>query len=160
MCGADEESIRHVLCQCTVARAFWDHAKNLAGVKLPELHPVTWAHDLVCGRAATGERQAVILVGMYSLWMQRNRRQHGEQTVPIKEAVRWAMDLAFDLWHISQVPARARTSNIEEHWEMPPGGWLKCNADGVFYEQQWRGATGAVLRDDTGAFIRWWRQVV
>jgi hypothetical protein len=96
----------------------------------------------------------MILIGMYSLWMQRNRRQHGEQTVPIKEAVRWAMDLAFDLWHISQVPARARTSNIEEHWEMPPGGWLKCNADGAFYEQQWRGATGAVLRDDTGAFIR------
>lgn len=49
LCGVDEESIRHVLCQCTVAWAFWDHTKNLAGVKLPELHPVTWAHDLVCG---------------------------------------------------------------------------------------------------------------
>jgi ribonuclease HI len=30
---------------------------------------------------------------------------------------------------------------------------LKCNVDGAFYEQQWQGATGAVLRDDNGAFV-------
>lgn len=49
LCGADEETIRHVLCDCTIAREFWEHAKTLAGVKLPVLHPVSWAHDLVCG---------------------------------------------------------------------------------------------------------------
>jgi hypothetical protein len=38
--------------------------------------------------------------------------------------------------------------------DTPPSGWLKCNVDGAFYEQQWQGATGAVLRDDNGAFVR------
>jgi ribonuclease HI len=38
--------------------------------------------------------------------------------------------------------------------DTPPSGWLKCNVDGAFYEQQWQGATGAVLHDDNGAFVR------
>lgn len=33
--GADEESIRHVLVECTVAKLFWDPTKALIGVKLP-----------------------------------------------------------------------------------------------------------------------------
>ena len=33
-------------------------------------------------------------------------------------------------------------------------GWFKCNTDGAFYEWQWNGATGAVLRDDQGRFVR------
>lgn len=97
VCGSDEETIRHVLCECTVARDFWDHAKTLAGVKLLDLHPVTWAYDLVCGRVVSGENQAMIIVGIYSLWTQRNKRRHGEQSLPIRESVRWAMDLAYDL---------------------------------------------------------------
>ena len=39
-------------------------------------------------------------------------------------------------------------------WEKPPSGWVKCNTDGAFYEQQGQGATGAVLRNDTGDFLR------
>jgi hypothetical protein len=38
--------------------------------------------------------------------------------------------------------------------KVPHAGWLKCNVDGAFYHQQWRGATGLVLRDDAGAFGR------
>ena len=39
-------------------------------------------------------------------------------------------------------------------WEKPNVGWFKCNTDGAFYERQWKGATGAVLRDDQGRFVR------
>jgi ribonuclease HI len=39
-------------------------------------------------------------------------------------------------------------------WEKPTVGWFKCNTDGAFYEQRWKGATGAVLRDDQGRFVR------
>jgi hypothetical protein len=64
------------------------------------------------------------------------------------------MDITFDLWQTSEVSARVSTRSTEQSWVMPPTGWIKCNADGAFYEQQWKGATGSVLRDDTGAFIR------
>lgn len=77
-CGADEESIRHVLIDCTIAREFWGLTKQLVGVKLPTLHPVTWAHDLLNGRAGLERFQSLIIIGMYALWMQRNRRRHGE----------------------------------------------------------------------------------
>jgi hypothetical protein len=64
VCGADEESIRHVLIECTVAHAFWEHAKELTSVKLPKLHPITWARDMLCGRAESKWRKALIIIGM------------------------------------------------------------------------------------------------
>jgi ribonuclease HI len=96
----------------------------------------------------------MILIGMYALWMQRNRRKHGEQTPPIKDAVQWAVDLAFDLhqvWQSEAVPARMK---VVPTWEKPSSGWFKCNTDGAFYDHQWKGATGAVLCDASGGFVR------
>ena len=37
VCGVDEESIRHVLVECMVARCFWEMTRELTGVKLPKL---------------------------------------------------------------------------------------------------------------------------
>lgn len=47
VCGAEEESIKHALLDCTVAKSFWEQIKLLTGVKVPLLHPLTWARDLV-----------------------------------------------------------------------------------------------------------------
>jgi hypothetical protein len=38
VCGADNESIRQVLIECTIAKQFWREVKLLARSKLPELH--------------------------------------------------------------------------------------------------------------------------
>lgn len=46
-CGADKETIRHVLIECTVARMFWSQTKDLFGVKLPKLRHDSWARDLL-----------------------------------------------------------------------------------------------------------------
>ena len=60
-CGASEESIGHVLMHCTVAKKFWEPTKKLTGVKLPNLHPDTWARDLLfLGKA---EDRAIIICG-------------------------------------------------------------------------------------------------
>ena len=130
----------------------------MAGVKLPDLHLLTWAHDIACGRVATGEKQIMILVGMYSLWSQRNQRRHGGQPILVKNAVQWAVDMAFDLWHMSSRLEEPTTQHVSEshghRWAKPPAGWMKCNVDGAFYERQWQGASGWALRDDSGAFLR------
>jgi len=86
-CGAEEESINHALLDCTVAKYFWEEVKLLTGVKVPPLHPVTWACDLIDPDVISGKDAAVILCGSWSLWMARNRRRHGERTVPVKIAV-------------------------------------------------------------------------
>jgi hypothetical protein len=51
-CGVPEESIQHVLLEWTVARIFWAQTRSLTGVKIPNLHPATWARDLLVSGAA------------------------------------------------------------------------------------------------------------
>ena len=97
VCGADEETIRHVLMDCTVAKFFWAEVRRLTAVKLQVLHPLTWAHDLIHPALFPPKDAAVILCGMWSLWMGRNKRRHGEAAVPVRVAAKWEIDTAFDL---------------------------------------------------------------
>ena len=53
VCGAERETIRHVLLECTMAKVFWEHTKKLAGVKLPHLHQDTWARDLLLAKVCS-----------------------------------------------------------------------------------------------------------
>jgi ribonuclease HI len=143
-----------VLVDCSIAKAFWFQISADTGIKLPVLHPETWAHDLTEGRAGSDRNQATIIIGMYSLWMQRNKRRHGEHPPPVRATVQWAIDLAFDLGQV-QVQQTPKAAEVTEmRWEKPPLGWVKCNTDGAFHEQQGQGATGAVLRNDSGGFLR------
>jgi hypothetical protein len=67
VCGAEDESIKHVLMDCTVARCFWKQTRTLTGAKLPHLHPHTWAHDLIdpncCSECDLSLRYVVLVDG-------------------------------------------------------------------------------------------------
>jgi hypothetical protein len=89
---------------CTVAKRFWLEAKKVTCVKLPKLHPLTWAHDPADQALCPPKDAAVILCGMWSLWMTRNKQQHGEAVWPMRVMVQWVIDLAFDLWQIALPP--------------------------------------------------------
>lgn len=39
VCEADEESIRHVMMECTIVKCFWAEVRKFSVVKLPTLHP-------------------------------------------------------------------------------------------------------------------------
>lgn len=83
VCGASEESIAHVLLHCTIVKVFWSQIRAGIGVKLPDLNPITWVNDLTAGVCSRRET-AVILCGMWSLWMRRNSRRHGELQIHIQ----------------------------------------------------------------------------
>jgi hypothetical protein len=72
-CGAEEESVRHVLTECTVASIFWEQTKEMTGVKLPTLHLISWANDLLLDKVCSKRERSVIICGMWSLWMLRNQ---------------------------------------------------------------------------------------
>lgn len=57
-CGSGRESVRHVLTECTIARIFWEQTKRTTVVKLPDLHPVSWASDLLNDRVCSKKRQS------------------------------------------------------------------------------------------------------
>ena len=95
VCGNPEESIKHVLLDCTVAKHFWTQTKMVTGVKVPILNAATWAVDLLSDMCPRRD-QAIILCGMWALWMMRNKRRHGELSMSIHQAVIWARDVAYD----------------------------------------------------------------
>jgi hypothetical protein len=118
-CGADEETIKHALLECTVARVFWEQVKVLTGVKVPALHPLTWAQGLVDPGLIAAKDAAIILCGMWSIWMSRNKRRH-EVGILVGIAARWAIDTAFDLWQLSH-PIK-NTGNLvrrQQCWRPP-----------------------------------------
>ena len=47
LCGADRESSKHILTECTAAKMFWREVKIVTGVKLSSLHLVSRASDLL-----------------------------------------------------------------------------------------------------------------
>lgn len=159
VCGADRETIKHTLVDCSIARCFWNEVQSLTGAKLPKLHPVTWATDLLAD-ICSDENRSIFIIGMYSLWTQRNRRRHGEAERPLRAAVQWAIDVAHDLWSLKIVQRQNVPRQLPPSWSPPEEGWLKCNTDGAFYPGKGQGATGAVLRDAdgqiTGGIAQWY----
>ena len=97
VCGDPEESIKHVLVDCTVAKQFWSQTRAATGLKIPNLNAETWATDLM-SELCPKRDQAIIMCGMWAMWMMCNKRRHGEVSMTVQQAVNWGKDLAFDLW--------------------------------------------------------------
>jgi hypothetical protein len=72
--------------------------------------------------------------------------------MPIRAAVQWAGDAAYDPWKLTHPQEQKVRSKQRLNWKPPSEGWAKCNVDGAFYADQRQGATGAVLRDHQGVF--------
>ena len=43
LCQAQEQDLEHALIHCSHARQFWDEARLVLDIKLPRLHPASWA---------------------------------------------------------------------------------------------------------------------
>jgi hypothetical protein len=79
-CGGKGESIFHVFVDCPLVVQFWKGVKGLMGYKLPQLHQVSWARDLLSGKLCTSEEVVVFICGAWVLWSGRNARKHGRAT--------------------------------------------------------------------------------
>lgn len=152
-CGAQRETIKHIFIECTTALAFCREVKVLMGVKLPRLQAHNWASDMLRDEVCSEKDRCILIIGMYSLWTQRNRHRHGEEQLPVRVAVQWAVDVAHDLWQLTKPQIQKGDGASRERWCAPQPGWIKCNTDGTFNPRKGQGATGAVLRNSTGAFL-------
>ncbi|CAD6268376.1 unnamed protein product [Miscanthus lutarioriparius] len=152
-CGADSESIRHVLLECTIARMFWRELKSITGAKIPDLNSYSWATDILLDGFSSDNERRIFIIGMYSLWMQRNKRRHGEDQIPVRTAVSWTVDLANDLWEIHKPKKKQVLSASNPTWRPPSDGWVKCNNDAAYQVGIGQGATGVIVRDSAGQFM-------
>lgn len=78
LCKAESESVMHALIECSHAKLFWEAAKEILLVKLPKLHPLTWARDILCESFFNQHERAIITSVMYPIWSSRNNLTHGE----------------------------------------------------------------------------------
>lgn len=152
----------HIAVQCTYARAFWRALKEFKGTKLPVLHPMAWATDLLMGKVCKTEEAGLIICGAWSLWMGRNGRRHGKKTWDSGAAVKHVAKMVQDLMcmdHERHEPAAVG----RERWRKLEEGWLKINTDGSFHAQQLTGGGGVVLRDSAGQLVaaeaKWYENV-
>ncbi|TVU27152.1 hypothetical protein EJB05_29735, partial [Eragrostis curvula] len=83
-CGDPSESLYNVVAECTYARRFWEAVKEANGVKLPVLHPVTWAKDILSGHFCSGDNANMLVCGAWSLWSGRNAREPRREAVEPK----------------------------------------------------------------------------
>ncbi|TVU37137.1 hypothetical protein EJB05_10434, partial [Eragrostis curvula] len=148
-CGDPSESLYHVVAECTYARRFWEAVKEATGVKLPVLHPVTWAKDILSGHFCSGDDANMLVCGAWSLWSGRNARNHGAKQWSPRAAVKHVAKMLEDLVCMKDdsVPQQVRR---HERWKPPDTGWVKVNSDGAFQMNSSTGASGVIVRDERG----------
>lgn len=129
-------------------------------MKLPVLHPESWAFDLVEGSRVEAQDTCVLLCGMWSIWNARNYRRHEGKDKSLKHCVQWAVDTAFDLWRTGAEAGRIISPKPMDCWRPPDSDVVMVNVDGAFQRETNHGASAAIMRDKSGALIaakaRWY----
>ncbi|TVU18379.1 hypothetical protein EJB05_34470, partial [Eragrostis curvula] len=151
-CGDPAENLFHITMECSYAKRFWEAVQEVMGVKLPDLHPLTWAKDIISGQVCSLADANVIVCGAWSLWSGRNARNHGKSHWNATAAVKHIAKMLEDLvcMETYNEPEKVR---IQERWKPPDQGWVKVNTDGAFGIASATGASGAVLRDELGVLL-------
>jgi hypothetical protein len=86
-CGAQPETTYHAMISCMYASQFWRSLAELTGVKILELHQITWTTDVLDNRICRERDRSIILCGMWSLWNSRNDRKHDNSPISMKLAL-------------------------------------------------------------------------
>jgi ribonuclease HI len=152
ICGA-EESIYHSFFECTWARLFWEELRRMTNIKIPRLHPNSWASDLLEGKVVSMSEACAILCGCWSIWTERNAIWHNEGGRSIVGSVRWVLDTTFDLAQLGKKKGPKIGKTIAR-WSKPEEGSLKINVDASFMKGDNSGATGLIVRNSEGRMIQ------
>ena len=115
MCQAMDEDLHHALVLCSHARQYWNAALGWLDLKLPKLHPITWAKDIVMDRMFSDQERCKIITIMHSIWSARNRWTHDQDTFNPEHVVsKIKEDLA-----LLEVPSVQRKIAPMQCWHPP-----------------------------------------
>ncbi|TVU48986.1 hypothetical protein EJB05_00275, partial [Eragrostis curvula] len=151
-CGDPVKDVYHVAVTCSTARKFWQTLKEMTGKTLLELHPLTWATDLLAGELCPTRDAELFICGAWSLWTGRNRRKHGENRWSPKAAVKHISSMLQELICMEHGSPQS-TNKPKARWSRPDEGWIKVNTDGAFDARSGNGGSGVVLRRNDGGVV-------
>ncbi|KQK10208.2 uncharacterized protein LOC112271019 [Brachypodium distachyon] len=158
-CPAQVEDLRHVLFTCSRAKAVWSAlgageliAQSLAldragSAVLEDLLAGDHASKIYMTPVTFGELCAV---ACWYIWWERRQLMHGEP-IPPPDTTAFSIQALV----MNYVRSYSKQSGIQRlGWQKPPEGMQKLNVDASFIEDKEEGATGAVIRDASGLFVR------
>lgn len=158
MCGDPDESVYHVVLLCPVARRFWDEVGKLTGVRIPDLHPCTWATDVLHADICPASSAATLICGAWTLWTGRNARRHGCKVWEPGATARYISSMLEELSSLKMPPQGVKPRR-QVKWQRSDERWIKVNTDAAFDSNTCTGRAGVVIRDHLGlvqvATARW-----
>ena len=155
LCLAMDEDLMHALIHCSHAWRFWEEARLLFEIRLPRLHPSSWARDIMCDRRFSDKDRATIITVMWAIWMSHNRYTHDQETIdPASSVRRIREDLALlDILGQVFIP-------IPDHgWRPPEGNFIKINTDADVHLDDGNAGLGGVARFSSGFKGAWCKPV-
>ena len=133
--------------------SFLKSFKKLYGIKLPKIHHLTWAQDILDDEVCATEKAGYILCGMWSVWTSRNNRIHGDSSTNLTQACRWAHDMASDLMSNAKPQGEGTKTKTTTYWQRPQEGYYKINVDATFNSKDEKGASGVIIRGADGTIV-------
>ena len=120
-CGHPDEDLFHIVVDCPWARRFWAEVKHVTGKVFPQVHPASWAKDLLSGLVCTLEDAAVFVCGGWSLWSSRNDRAHGRNRWNPLASARHVANMVESLVCLNAKSERS-IARLKEKWRPPIDG--------------------------------------
>ncbi|KAG7543468.1 Reverse transcriptase domain [Arabidopsis thaliana x Arabidopsis arenosa] len=168
-CCQEEETINHLLFQCPYAQAVW------RGANIDMNHHITPDSDfednlhtflqLQKNQSVPLQRRLLPFWIMWRIWKSRNDFIFQKiNRCPVREAQKGVQDViewldatlkqAEDTTsHMTSALPQPQRTVRNSHWSPPPTGWLKCNFDSGFKQEQSYTNTGWIFRDYNGQVI-------
>jgi hypothetical protein len=146
------EDLFHVLIDCPWARRFWGVVKESLGTKMSDLHPATWATDVLLEPVCSRYDAAILVCGCWSLWTNKNGREHGRSAWHPNAAAKHISGIVEELMNMIP-PKDQAVQRVEVKWKPPLEGWIKINSDGSLKGSLGHGAGAAVLRNNEGVVV-------
>ncbi|KAL9666523.1 hypothetical protein QQ045_000857 [Rhodiola kirilowii] len=152
-CGYNIETYSHAFLHCWFVKAVWIQ------LGLPELcdlpDSVSFA-DIIhyCWSHFSLQRRQLVLVTLWLIWFNRNKRKHGDNGYSLHELIYKAKNLSRSF---NQCDSKFQSSMKflylpEFVWTNPPVGTIKINCD-ASWEASRGGGIGIIARDCSGIIL-------
>jgi hypothetical protein len=136
----------HVLIECSHANILWEAAKTILLLKLPRLHPDTWASDILCEQFFTERERSMIITIMYQIWTSRNNVTHGENGYePLKTMLEIVRETLLSL-EMPREQTKLKGLRPNCKWQEAPSDVIKINSDGAIQLSLGMAGSGIVAR--------------
>ena len=168
-CGFNDESINHILFDCSIARQIWALANVPSPMngfdKVSHFSNLHYVMSLLSNNNVAEEIRNMIPWIVWYLWKTRNGIifegkafvAHDVVSKISEEAEFWWM--AQKLEKEKEEEERKNRKMVQKRWERPCAGWLKCNIGVDFDNQNSRSGGAWVVRNEMGKVLLHSRQV-